>query len=116
MKRNWGLIRCILGHVEENGNGAPITMPDLESYSREQSDYHVKLCAEAGLITMPSIERISPRPMFSLTWAGHNTLETLRQGKAPLYCISRTGLRAQYARRRVSPGGTEVCPALRATM
>ena len=37
MKRDWGLIQIILEYLEDPGNGVPITMPDLENYSRAQS-------------------------------------------------------------------------------
>ena len=35
------------------------------------------------MVLKANIEGIDETPMFSLTWAGHNVLETLRQGKKP---------------------------------
>ena len=50
MKRFMDLIHKILQYFELEGNGDPISNPEIEGYTQEQISYHIGLCAEAGLL------------------------------------------------------------------
>ena len=83
MKRHMRLIRKILEWAEQRCNGEPIHPPDCSDHDTRVVNYHVGLCEEAGYLRIEKIsgaEESSPRfVMGTLTWAGHEALERLRE-------------------------------------
>ncbi len=72
MKRDMRLIKSLLEHAEEHGNGEEIPLPTLTSWDTKAIEYHWELCQEAGFINGSH-----------LTWEGHERLAVLR--KHPLF-------------------------------
>lgn len=84
MHRDMVLIRKVLEYVEENGKpGASTLRPDFEGYEKPIVNYHVDLCAEAEFIRFKK-DRTLKGPdkgkIESLTWKGHEFLDSLRSG------------------------------------
>ena len=75
MQRDLKLIKQILRYVEKKdiGGGGFLFHPDIEGYSSEQVEGHVKLCGDAGFI-----ELNSQGHAIRLTWQGHDMLEHLK--------------------------------------
>lgn len=83
MKRDMELVRKILLFIEENHicdsqlNSQSIR---IDGFSEEQSDYHVKIMVESGLIDARQPKMIG-RLLFlidGLTWYGHEFLDAVR--------------------------------------
>ena len=77
MRRDMALVKKILKYVENNtpSTRAFIANPEYTNFTEEQVDYHVTLCAKAGLLELNKDGWI-----LDLTWSGHDTLEQLRDG------------------------------------
>ena len=80
MIRNLDLVRAILMQVEAEeryyrGN-VGMTVDDIEGFSRDAIDYHVRLLADGGYL----LGTLPPGPMLvqGLTWKGHDFVESLR--------------------------------------
>ncbi len=75
MKRYMQLILEILKYTERYGNGKELSLPEVEGYTPDQVNYHVKLCEEAGYLD--DIFVISPGryEIGRLTWQGHEFLD-----------------------------------------
>ena len=81
MKRDMELILLILKYVEENGNGKSLRCPTFENYDADQTKYHIGLCIEAGFLNGEKSQSMSHGTtyiVFSLTWEGHQKLESMR--------------------------------------
>ncbi len=88
MKRDMGLIRMILGYVEENGNGnRPLLAPEFEhfcQFEKAKIAYHIGLCHDAGFILLANSVEAHRRcthgayQIIGLTWEGHEKLDALR--------------------------------------
>ena len=77
MKRDTELIRHILEYVECNSESKFLAAPSIEGYKSSEVQYHIKLCKEAGLVN------VDGGNLRSLTWQGHNMLDTLRGTSSP---------------------------------
>jgi hypothetical protein len=80
MRRDLDLIRRILLHLEEGGEGAsPSGWSDFvdAGYEIPQIHYHVRLLHDAGLI---EADEIVPGQWWPerMTWAGHEFLDSAR--------------------------------------
>jgi hypothetical protein len=75
MKRDMKLVHLILDYMErenderENDGETSIPFPTFDEYTKVQVDYHIMLCVEAGFLNKKG---------YTLTWAGHDTLEGFR--------------------------------------
>lgn len=82
MKRDLDLVRKILLWMEGSDHGTVHTEPQIEGFSAEQVGYHVHLMGQAGLITALDITTNgdhSPNALpSSLTWAGHDFLDAVK--------------------------------------
>ena len=98
MKRDMGLIRKILEHVEKHGDGIEdnldlkeveidIAIDNIgannETYPFLKIHYHTWLCVNGGLVE--GQVSLDPRVwatsrLSALTWKGHDMLEELRRG------------------------------------
>ena len=81
MRRNMALVRAILEGVEalscESVNGfSPFVLKDI--YHTKELLYHVRLCVQAGLVTMGRDPFVK-----ELTWQGHELLASLRNHDTP---------------------------------
>ena len=75
------LIKEILRHVEQRADPVygrtPINRPVVNGYSDEQVLYHLRMCEDAGFITLADIE--SGLFPTDLRYLGHIELERLRE-------------------------------------
>jgi hypothetical protein len=87
MKRDIDLIRKLLLYLEEKPDDKIVKDLELEGFSGDEVQYHFILMDQAGLIrceraisstTSDRVIRVYP---FSLTWQGHEFLETSRNDK-----------------------------------
>lgn len=62
------LIKRLLEHAEEFGNGDDIALPTISGVTEEAIAYHWGLCQEAGFIRGSH-----------LTWDGHERLSVMRR-------------------------------------
>ena len=83
MKRDMELCRKILFAIEEQYVDVAIHNLKIEGYSMEQVAYHCKILHEAGLISdykpLPGGNHIISFGVGSITWNGHEYLDTIRQ-------------------------------------
>ena len=79
MRRDCKLILKILRYVRDNADGSsPLEPPDCKAYSPEIVAYHVRLCEQAGFVTMSERGDLleSPPPgILELTWLGQEKLD-----------------------------------------
>ena len=76
MERDAQVIRKILLYVRKNARGDPIPFPSFKEYDKRVVDYHVRLCDQAGFITLHESTMIEGEDEIdSLTWEGQNQLE-----------------------------------------
>ena len=83
MQRDIDLIREILFLVEEKDSPIGWINIQIDSYSKEQISYHVKLLAEAGYLEaedLTTLDGFDWQPV-SLTWQGHGFLDAARDNK-----------------------------------
>ncbi|MCY4576031.1 MAG: DUF2513 domain-containing protein [Chloroflexi bacterium] len=82
MKREMNLIKDLLEHVERTWRGGWINPPEIAGNSECAIMYHAGLCEQAGFLEAKVIsgseEPYKHYVLGSLTWAGHEMLETLR--------------------------------------
>ncbi|MXY15259.1 MAG: DUF2513 domain-containing protein [Proteobacteria bacterium] len=82
MKRIRLLLLKILRHLRDNGgNDGYATSPDFSpEYSKEQVDYHIHLCREAGLVRCTDVQcgNGELKTELVLTWQGHEYLDDNR--------------------------------------
>lgn len=82
MKRRMKLIGLILKHVEQAPHTGEIQIPEFQDYTRNEVEYHVTLCSEAGYLDIVVDPRDkTPVMIHRLTWEGHEALEKLYQKK-----------------------------------
>ena len=76
MQRDMALVKKILKYVEDNtpSTRSFIAYPEVSGFTEEQVEYHVTLCAKAGLLELNNAEMI-----VDLTWSGHDELARLRR-------------------------------------
>ena len=83
MKRTLSLIRWLLEHVEQKTATTYSDVPSCKKYGTEQVHYHVGLCLQAGYLDARPIsgaeESFVRYEIGSLTWTGHNALESIRK-------------------------------------
>ena len=73
MDRHDELILLILRYTRENSTGRRLLPdPDFEGFTREQVQYHIRLCDQAGYLTVRQSGRRSR--IIELTWKGHDKL------------------------------------------
>lgn len=77
MKRDMGLIRTILEHVEQSAPDAKIEVPVSLLRGRTESFYHAWLCVDAGFL-----ERSDAPYLGRLTPKGHAQLKEMRDAEA----------------------------------
>lgn len=82
MKLDWELVRLILLELESSADTTTILQPiDIAGYDRLLVSYHLRLLTEAGLVHGECSQPIGePWCCYatSLTWGGHQLLETMR--------------------------------------
>ena len=82
MRRYMKLIKKLLIHAEQRGNGEDILPPELPDYTDKEIHYHVGLCGQAGYLDIRSVsgaeEAFTRYTIGNLTWAGHEALDGLR--------------------------------------
>lgn len=85
MKRDWNVIRSILKAIEqlpdENSQIESSMIPEVDPVS---AAYNMRLLRDAGLIKGGCRESIGMPYCFatSMTWEGHELLDTIRTDKA----------------------------------
>lgn len=80
MKRDIGLIRSILLQVERHAEDSAPMQLRIETHSREEVSYHVRLLAQAGYIDAmctKALADVTWVPM-GFTWKGHELLDDIR--------------------------------------
>lgn len=85
MQRNWDLIRDILSQLEQRPEAVASLWPaHIPGYDAEQVAYHIRLLRDAGLVIAEcqQQERSLHCIARSLTWAGHELLDGIRQDTA----------------------------------
>ncbi len=80
MKRNWELIRTILMKLESQGdpNGS-LNSTEIDGYDAVTASYHMNLLREAKLIKAACGADGMHCIAISLTWEGHEFLDTIRR-------------------------------------
>ncbi len=73
------LLHKILRYAEENAKGQRLAPPEFECYDKNEINYHIGLCYEAGFLhvfhTPGSSISVDEYAIKNLTWAGHLELE-----------------------------------------
>ena len=82
MKRDMALIYYILDYAEKNlpYPSKDISLPELDSYTSVQIEYHVGLCGEHDLLDIvvnPYTQK--PEQIRKINWSGHDELDRLRR-------------------------------------
>ena len=100
MKRDIELIRKLLFYFEEKPDDHIEECPPIDGFSDIEIKYHLLLMDEAGFlrcereITQSSSRVIKVYP-FSLTWKGHEFLETAKNttiwNRAKNMCLDKSG-------------------------
>ena len=84
MQRKMKLIRKLLKRAEMSQSEDAIPIPEFDDYSEAEVHYHVGLCHEAEymVVYLPRAEEPGRRfqGIIRLTWAGHETLDSMRAG------------------------------------
>ena len=76
------LIKAVLEHVEEHGNGKALPVLKVDGHNAKEIEYHLQLCEEAGYVASQSaIDSV----YYRLTWAGHEALEQLRRAEGKVF-------------------------------
>ncbi|TXI24317.1 MAG: DUF2513 domain-containing protein [Nitrosomonas sp.] len=82
MKRDLDLVRSILFAMEANESGFYNQVPDIAGHTTEEVAYHIYLMGQAGLITTEETTTINCRSpsaiAMSITWAGHDFLDSVK--------------------------------------
>lgn len=82
MKRDWEIIRTILLRVEDLESGNTLRPSDFGGTDSEVIAYHVFLLKDAGLIDASILEYSGSScihfDIHSLTWSGHEFLDSIR--------------------------------------
>lgn len=80
MKRDMDLVRQLLLRIEEEGTPAVPNVPALDGYSEEVVIHHVKLLAQAGLVTAIDASSFDGPDylQIEMTWQGHDFLASVR--------------------------------------
>ena len=85
MKRDLDLVRELLVHFDSKPTDAP-EIPAIEGHAEIDVKYHLILLFEAGLIRADTETSKTGRVIralpFSLTWQGHEFLDTARDTNA----------------------------------
>lgn len=83
MKRDWDLIRALLVKIESLGVGQTFTPQAFDGHGSDEVTYHIHLMGQAGLIdwTHHSWDGESVVIARSLTLAGHDLLDIIRDGE-----------------------------------
>ena len=83
MERHKKLIRWLLEHTEQKQSGSFSSVPTCPKFTPEHMHYHIGLCLQADYLTAEVIsgaeERFPRYEIGSMTWAGHEALEKLRE-------------------------------------
>ncbi|MEB5232987.1 DUF2513 domain-containing protein [Pseudomonas aeruginosa] len=85
MKRDWGLTRDLLEHLESLGFGQHWEARELPGHCREAVAYHLQLLNQAQLLcgsVQHSWTGQEQWVVHHLTLAGHDLLDRLRQESA----------------------------------
>jgi hypothetical protein len=82
MKRDLDLIRLILLDTEKNDQPLRSIRIAAEGFSDQEVSYHVKLLHEAGYIHAQNMSHMRGIAWYpkSLTWAGYEYLDAVRNG------------------------------------
>ena len=73
------LILLILRYTRENAiSTRAMPDPDFEGFTREQVQYHIRLCDQAGYLVVRQSGKRSR--IIELTWNGHKTLAESQDG------------------------------------
>ena len=81
MQRNMDLCRDILIYVEGLTFKPMPQKVELDNYSEEEIEYHLKLLNQAGLIDAEDLSKSTQETRWrvhSLTWSGHEFVEASR--------------------------------------
>ena len=85
MRRCNSLIKAILVYVETKCVPGEVNpLPDISGHDAREVAYHVRLCEQAGHLTLGGSENfasVSGSGFYikELTWKGHEALTSLRQ-------------------------------------
>ena len=81
MRRYMELIRDILEYAEQKGNGKQLIAPEINGYTPDQVNEHIKLCCEAGYLEIVLANQATRHYHIGrLTWQGHEFLDKHRGG------------------------------------
>ncbi len=78
MQRDWDLIRQILLATEAEESNVKIGFEVIDGCTEEAFRYNAALLSEAGLIHAMILPRIETTVVNSLTWEGHEFLDSIR--------------------------------------
>jgi hypothetical protein len=82
MKRDYELVRKLLLFLEDKSTPEAIACPNIEGYDDLAIKYHLLLLAQAKLIDyepeLTNTGRIIRVIVFSLSWQGHDFLDSVR--------------------------------------
>ena len=80
MTRDMTLLIKILRCIRRKGDAAEspqVEAPDFaQAYSEKRVRYHLDLCEQAGFLHRHEVSRLGQQPTWSLTWAGHEYLDS----------------------------------------
>ena len=82
MERDMELVRKILDFAEANADDIGGVEVTIEGHEIEQVNYHVDICAEAGLLFQFGQWTTGdprPRSISRLSWLGHDRLDEFRR-------------------------------------
>ena len=79
MKLDEDLIKQLLKYCEKHSPGSRgfLFHPDIDGYSAEQVEYHVRLCSQAGFVLVNHTGH-----MTELTWQGQMELRQRQTDKS----------------------------------
>ena len=87
MKLLHEILYKILKYVESHEEAGPYTPPDFENYSRDQINYHIRICVEAEWLIKGQCRYTYGRNKYNnyseigeLTWKGHQEIERMCNG------------------------------------
>ena len=80
MKRDMDLVRELLLYLERSSKESTRKRVAVDGHSREETNYHLLLLLDAGLIEGRRIKSFQGNAVLveRMTWAGHDFLEAIR--------------------------------------
>jgi len=83
VKRDMDLIRAILLAIDGAPGAELRELPNFDGYSHEQVAYHARMLKQAGFVSAIDATTFDGEDYLelSLSWDGHEFLETVRDGE-----------------------------------